>query len=97
MTLRRIPLRSRQPIQRAREARFAHELAAFVREQRAQHRLGQVELAELAGVGRRFVSDLEGAKPTLRLDAIEAVLKVFGKTLALADLPRAAWEADEDA
>lgn len=88
MSLRKIPHRERAPIVRERSSAIASELAAFVREQRAKNHLGQAELADLAGVGRRFVSDLEGAKPTLRLDAIEAVLLVFGKTLTLKDAPR---------
>jgi hypothetical protein len=32
-------------------------------------------LGELAGVGRRFISDLEQSKPTLRLDAVNKVVE----------------------
>lgn len=48
----------------------------------------QKALGELAGVGRRFIVDLEKGKPTLRMDAVNAVLAVFGKTLGVVDLPR---------
>ena len=48
----------------------------------------QEELAELAGVGRRLVVDLEKGKPTLRMDAVNAVLAVFGKTLGVVDAAR---------
>jgi y4mF family transcriptional regulator len=60
-------------------------IPAFVRRRRKAHGLTQVELAELAGVGTRFVSELERAKPTLRLDALRRVLAVFGKDVGLVD------------
>jgi transcriptional regulator with XRE-family HTH domain len=46
------------------------------------------QLAELAGVGLRAVWELEHNKPTLRLDTVNAVLKVFGKQLGVIDAPR---------
>jgi DNA-binding XRE family transcriptional regulator len=52
----------------------------------------QESLAELAGVGRRLIVEIERGKPTLRMDAVNAVLAVFGKTLGPVDLPRAAEE-----
>jgi transcriptional regulator with XRE-family HTH domain len=51
-------------------------------------RLTQRELGELAGVGTRLVSELERGKPTLRMDAVNRVLRVFGKTLGHVDAPR---------
>ena len=62
-------------------------IAQFVRRRRRANRLTQQQLGELAGVGRRFVSELERGKPTLRLDAVNAVLKLFGKSLGVVDLP----------
>lgn len=38
----------------------------------------QYELAHNAGVGLRFVRDLEQGKQTLRLDKINQVLSLFG-------------------
>ena len=64
------------------------DLASFVRERRRASRLNQTELALLARVGRRFVSELEGGKPTLHIDKVNAVLAVFGKRLGLVDAPR---------
>lgn len=55
-----------------------HDVAEFVRARRRLRGLGQRELAELAGVSQRFVSELERGKPTVRLDAVERVLAVFG-------------------
>lgn len=71
------------------------ELGAFVRARRRANRLSQRELAELAGVGPRFVSELERGKPTLRLATVDAVLAVFGKRLGLVDAPRAPLELDD--
>jgi y4mF family transcriptional regulator len=63
-------------------------LGAFVRGRRRANRLTQQHLGELAGVGTRFVSELERGKPTLRMDAVNAVLAVFGKRLGVVDAPR---------
>ena len=41
----------------------------------------QRELGELAGTGPRVISDMENGKPTLRMDAANAILTVFGKML----------------
>lgn len=65
-----------------------HQLARFVRERRVANGLTQTELALLAGVGRRFVSELESAKSTLRVGKVSAVLSVFGKDLGLVDATR---------
>jgi transcriptional regulator with XRE-family HTH domain len=48
----------------------------------------QRDLGELAGVGTRFVSDLERDKPTVQVDAVNKVLAVFGKRLGPINLPR---------
>ncbi len=53
-------------------------LSDFVKEKRNAVRLTQPELAEKAGVGLRFVRDLEQGKETLRLDKVNQVLKMFG-------------------
>ncbi len=63
-------------------------LGGFVRARRKANGLTQRELADLAGVGVRFVSELEREKPTLRLDAVDAVLAVFGKRLGVVERPR---------
>ena len=59
------------------------ELGAFVRVRRKAEGLTQEDLAGVAGVGRRFVSELEGGKRSLRLDSVEAVLRVFGRGLGV--------------
>ena len=60
----------------------------FVRERRKANGLTQAELAGLARVGRRFVSELESGKSTLQLAKVDAVLSVFGKRLGIVELER---------
>lgn len=56
-------------------------ISDFVKEKRAAAKLTQPELAEKAGVGLRFVRELEKDKPTLRLDKVNQVLQLFGYEL----------------
>ena len=53
-------------------------LAAFIKEKRSTVKLTQPELAEKAGVGLRFVRELEQGKQSLRLDKVNQVLGLFG-------------------
>ncbi len=53
-------------------------LIAFIKERRQSLGLTQKELADRAGVGLRFIRDLEQRKPTLRLDKVNQVLALFG-------------------
>lgn len=57
-----------------------HQLSNFVRYERGKAKLTQEELAEKAGVGLRFVRELEWGKETLRLDKVNQVLGLFGYT-----------------
>jgi y4mF family transcriptional regulator len=41
--------------------------------------LTQVELANRAGVGLRFLRELEQGKPTVRMDKVNQVLALFGR------------------
>jgi y4mF family transcriptional regulator len=50
----------------------------FVKERRGASGLTQPELAEKAGVGLRFVRELEQGKETMRLDKVNQVLRLFG-------------------
>ncbi len=63
-------------------------IGTFVRQRRKANGLTQQQLAELAGVARRFVSELERGKETVRLGAVNQVLAVFGKTLGVIEAPR---------
>jgi y4mF family transcriptional regulator len=53
-------------------------LANFVKDKRKAIKLTQTELAEKAGVGLRFIRELEQGKETLRLDKVNQVLQLFG-------------------
>ncbi len=54
------------------------KLNEFVKQKRSFVKLTQPELAEKAGVGLRFIRDLEQGKETLRLDKVNQVLQLFG-------------------
>ncbi len=64
------------------------ELAAFVAKRRKALKLTQQQLADKAGVGLRFVRELEGAKPTLRMDKVNEVLRFFGCQLGPVPIDR---------
>jgi len=63
-------------------------IGVFVRQRRQASDLTQQQLGELAGVGTRFVSELERGKATLRMDAVNRVLQVFGRMLGHVEAPR---------
>ena len=50
----------------------------FVKTKRKELRLTQKELADKAGVGLRFIRELENAKPSLQLNKVNQVLMLFG-------------------
>ena len=58
-------------------------IAEFVRQQRKTHKLTQRDLADRAGVGLRFIRELESSKPTLRMDKVNVVLDLFGHKLGV--------------
>ena len=53
----------------------------YIKVKRKEFHLTQVELAERAGVGLRFVRELERGKDTVQLDKVNLVLKLFGEEL----------------
>ncbi|HVK97415.1 MAG TPA: helix-turn-helix transcriptional regulator [Flavisolibacter sp.] len=56
-------------------------LPEFIKEKRKQAQLTQPALAAKAGVGLRFIRELEQGKTTLRIDKVNQVLKLFGHQL----------------
>ena len=60
-------------------------LKEFVKKQRKIHGLTQIDLASKAGVGLRFVRDLEQGKATLRMDKVNQILQLFDKNLGPVD------------
>jgi y4mF family transcriptional regulator len=60
----------------------------FIKERRRLVHLTQPELAEKAGVGLRFVRELEQGKKTLRLDKVNQVLQLFGHEVGVIPITR---------
>ncbi|MFH1728714.1 MAG: helix-turn-helix domain-containing protein [Pseudomonadota bacterium] len=58
----------------------------FIIKRRKEEGYSQVELAKIAGVGLRFLRELEQGKKTLRIDKVNQVLKLFGKKLGPVNL-----------
>jgi y4mF family transcriptional regulator len=58
-------------------------IATFIKEKRKQLKLTQPELAEKAGVGIRFVRELEQGKQSVRLDKVNQLLDLFGSELGV--------------
>ena len=52
-------------------------ISKFVKQKRKKAGLTQPELAKKAGVGLRFVRDMEQGKKSLRLDKVDQVLSLF--------------------
>lgn len=73
--------------------RSPQQLGHALRAARKQLGLTQPQLALAAGVGVRFIVDLEAGKPTLRLEKVLRVIDALGGEIQLSGLPSVA--ADE--
>jgi epoxyqueuosine reductase len=60
---------------------MTEETILFIKGKRKELSLSQEDLADRAGVGLRFVRDLEQGKETLRMDKVNQVLELFGQKL----------------
>ena len=58
-------------------------IAEYVKRMRRETGLTQVDLSEKAGVGLRFVRELEQGKESLRLDKVNQVLSLFGSQVGV--------------
>ena len=59
------------------------DLAKDIKEMRKAASLTQAEVSKRAGVGLRFVRELEQGKPTVRLDKVKQVLDLLGYELCI--------------
>jgi y4mF family transcriptional regulator len=59
-----------------------NNLSSFIKYQRKKQKLTQKELAAKAGVGIRFIRELEQGKETMQLDKVNQVLALFGFNLS---------------
>ena len=69
------------------DIRTPQQLADQLRAARKRLGLTQAELAMAAGVGLRFMVDLEAGKPTVRLETVMRVIDALGGAMQLAGLP----------
>ncbi len=63
-------------------------IAKYIKQMRKETALTQVELSEKAGVGLRFVRELEQGKTSLRLDKVNQVLNLFGSEVGVVSINR---------
>jgi y4mF family transcriptional regulator len=61
-----------------------NNLAQLIKQKRKKLKLTQVDLAQKAGVGLRFLRELESGKTTLRMDKVNQVLHLLGYELTAA-------------
>ena len=54
------------------------EIGILVKEKRKKINMTQKEAASIAGMGLRFLSELENGKPTLEIDKVLNVARIFG-------------------
>ena len=67
-------------------------LSTFIKERRKLLGITQVELAEKAGVGLRFIRELEQGKESVRLDKVNEVLALFSHQVGAVTKT---WEDEE--
>jgi y4mF family transcriptional regulator len=67
--------------------RSPQQLGRALRAARKQLGLTQPQLALAAGVGVRFIVELEAGKPTLRLENVLRVIDALGGEIQLSGLP----------
>lgn len=80
--------RVRKQVRRQAKMKAKTVIAQYVKEMRKKYCLTQVDLSEKAGVGLRFVRELEQGKTTLRLDKVNKVFELFGSECGPVPLPR---------
>lgn len=69
---------SERPTTTPQKVTTTRELGALVRAVRKESGLDQATAAGLAGVGTRFLGDIERGKPTVQLGLVLQVLERFG-------------------
>ena len=76
--------------------RSPQQLGNVLRAARRQLGLTQPQLALAAGVGVRFIVDLEAGKPTLRLENVLRVIDALGGEIKLSGLPSVVADAQRE-
>jgi HTH-type transcriptional regulator / antitoxin HipB len=60
-----------------------HDLAQIIRLHRRAAKLSRIQLAELAGVGKTVIYDIEKGKESVQLDTLRKILKVLNIRIQL--------------
>jgi y4mF family transcriptional regulator len=71
-------------------------LGTVLRASRKRLGLTQADLALAAGVGLRFIVELEAGKPTVRLEQVLRVVDALGSSLTLTGMDTEPAQADGD-
>ena len=61
----------------------AHDLADVIRMHRKAAKLSRVQLAEMAGVGKTVIYDIENGKESVQLNTVRKILKVLNIKIVL--------------
>lgn len=61
---------------------MTNNISNLIKQKRKEVGITQAELSLRAGVGLRFIRELEQGKETLRLDKVNIVLDMFGYEMA---------------
>ncbi len=65
---------------------MSNSLSVFIKGKRKQLGITQLELSERAGVGLRFVRELEHGKQSVRLDKVNQILFLFGSEVGVVSI-----------
>lgn len=71
-----------------RSIETARAFGEAIRRERTDQRLTQAQLAENAGVGRPWLSELESGKPTAEIGRAISVVNALGLAIKLMPAPR---------
>ena len=64
------------------------KISFFIKDRRKRAGLTQIELAERAGVGLRFLRELEQGKESVQLNKVNQVVNFFGYQIGLEEINR---------
>ncbi len=67
---------------------MADRIVHFIKQRRKSLKLTQQDLADRAGLGLRFIRELEQGKQTVRMDKVNQVLALFGHELGPVEMDR---------
>lgn len=67
---------------------MSDRLVHFIKQRRKNIKLTQKDLADRAGLGLRFIRELEQGKQTVRMDKVNQVLALFGHELGPVEMDR---------